>query len=88
MEANKVGGRMGDGAVVVPPSNSGGVMGGRVIGTPQYDSPTTEKPQDTATDDTATDTQTPTPTGMSMNTKYLIGAIVLIGGFYLLKNKN
>ena len=57
------------------------------MGTPQYDSPTTEQPQDTATDDTATDTQTPTPTGMSMNTKYLIGAIVLISGFYLLKNK-
>ena len=77
--------RGGSGAVVVPLPNIGG---GRVMGTPQYDSPTTEQPQDTATDDSATDTQNPAPMGMSMNTKYLIGAIVLIGGFYLLKKKN
>jgi hypothetical protein len=85
------------GGVVVPPTTSGGGSGGGIggggysggggMGTPQYDSPTTEQPQDTATDDSATDTQTPTSTGMSMNKKYLIGAIVLIGGWYLLKNK-
>jgi len=89
IEANKVGDRMGGGAVVVPPSPiGGGGIGGGGMGTPQYDSPKTEQPQDTATDDSATDTQTPAPMGMSMNTKYLIGAIVLIGGFYLLKKKN
>ena len=86
--------RGGSGAVVVTNTTSGGgAIGGGAIGggggmeTPQYDSPTTEQPQDTATDDSATDTQTPTSTGMSMNKKYLIGAIVLIGGWYLLKNK-